>query len=82
MYLKPHWSVRVGQLPLPVGAQTLVRAARADAEIEHGVERAVGLPKIGRNEPGRFVGGGAGQIHGGEEGREAEGEAIMFFVSS
>ena len=70
--------VCVGQLPLPVGAQTLVRAACADAEIEHGVERAVRLAKIGRDDSGCFVCGGVGQSRGGEESRQAEGEIIYF----
>ncbi len=75
---KAAFAARVSELPLPVGAQTFVRAAGADAELEHGSERTVGLLQVSRDSPGRFVGGGAGQINGGKERREAEGKANKF----
>ena len=60
------------------GAQALLRAAGADAEIEQGIERAVRLAQVCRDKPGRFIGGGIGEIHGGEGRREAKGETTNF----
>jgi len=58
---EPTLAMRDGLLPLPVGAQGFIRAARANAEFEHRVERAVGLLEVGGDDANGFVGGGVGK---------------------
>ena len=58
------FAVRVSQLPLPVAAQALVRAARADAALEHRVEQTIRLSQVSGDHPHGIVGSGVGQING------------------
>lgn len=70
------FATSTGQLPLPVGAQTFVGAAHADAALEHRIDPAVCLAQVGGDDPGRFEGGSLGHGNGDSECRKPEDEAI------